>query len=558
MHFNWTLPDENLNCIEQFLKSRNLDKPTLDCDSTLLPDENLLKDIDKACNRILKAIKDNEKIIVFGHDDLDGITSCYLIFDFLTSAGSINHYYYLPNRAVDRHGLCQNLIDFAVAYEAKLIISVDNGISSVKEVADLVDLDIDTIILDHHIPTDELPSAYAVVNPKQSDCQYPEKMLAGVGVCFFIVKKLCQLIDLDFKEIWYFWTAVGTIADKVPLQGVNRYFVKYVLNNFYFFLEDFTLKFVYNQQKKYIYSPSKMGYINYLIRILYNGRDLNGKNKSFQFIISTQFEKEVLFIELNEIREQNDTLIKQNLQSLDELFLTELKKIWRKLPSKYELKDKYCNEIEEDVFVFTKDSKPLLLVVIDKKHNFAYSLLGIHASYLYNELKIPVIMIKPKDSEHFVAEARGPKWFNLVECFNYCQDAFTQYGGHVKAAGFLIENSNITLFKQKLKSFINEKDFTLPELQTMINIDAIFKNFNKQEIDCFYERLEPFGQGFAEPVILIKNYSYRDEDKYYFYGLTDEVISGGLWDLVVIINEHRNFRVKDYKKNILGVTNEGR
>ncbi|MDD4157054.1 MAG: DHH family phosphoesterase [Candidatus Cloacimonetes bacterium] len=549
MHYNWNLPSQDLTQVEQFLQVRELDKSILKSDINNLPSENLFKDIDKAINRIIKAIKNNEKIIIFGHDDLDGITSCFLIFDYLTDAGSINHYYYLPNRAVDRHGICQNLIDFAVAYEAKLIISVDNGISSVKEVSDLNDLGIDTIILDHHIPAQELPPAYAIVNPKQGDCQHPDKMLAGVGVCFFIVKKLCQLSEIKFKEIWYFWTAVGTIADKVPLQGSNRVFVKYVLNNYSSFLKDVTLSYVFNQQKKNVYSPSKMGFINYLIRILYNGRELNGKNKSFQFIIANQFEKEVLFQELSEIKEQNDMLIKQNLQSIDELFLKEMHNYTHSLPSKYQLENTAFNEIEDDIFIYYESDKPMLVLIIDKKHNFAYSLLGIHASYIYSELKIPVIMIKPKDEKHYVAEARGPKWFNLVECFTYCQDAFIQYGGHIKAAGFLIENDKIDLFKQKLMLFFKEKKFLLPEPQTHINIDAIFNNFNKDEIDSFYTALEPFGQGFSEPVVLIKNYSYREEDKYYFYNLAEEITIGGLWNLVVSINEHGNFKIKDYKKN---------
>lgn len=529
MSRSWNLPDFKKDTIQQFLDSRNLNNDFLEFSLDSFPNDKLFKDLDKAVKRILSALKNNEKIIVYGHDDLDGITSTFLIFDFLTEAGSANHYFYLPNRIVDRHGLCQNLIDFAVAYEAKLIISVDNGISSVKEIEDLNNIGIETIILDHHIPAEILPAAYAIVNPKQEDCNFPEKMLAGVGVCYFIVRKLCELTGITFKDLWIFWTAVGTIADKVPLVGVNRKIVKYVLSNFDEFLKNDILHFVYIQQKKIIYNPSKMGFINFLIRILYNGRELHGKNKSFQFIIANQFEREILYNELNDIKEQNDTLIKQNLQNIDEMFLNNFKK------NIYHLQADSQNEIEENINIFTKGEKPALVIIIDNKHNFAYSLLGIHASYIYSDLKVPVIMIKPKDESHYVAEARGPKWFNLVNCFNYCKESFIQYGGHVKAAGFLIENHNIPLFLETVKAFINETDFVLPEKQSSINIDAVFKNFNKQEIDEFYEQLQPFGQGLTEPIILVENYSYREDDKYYFNNLPEELPQGGLWNLVLTI-----------------------
>ena len=553
MKRNWVLPasdftDSTLTeaekAVKQFIKTREYSSDTLSNSLDDLPSETLLKDLPKAVKRIFQAIKRNEKIIVYGHDDLDGITSCYLIFDFLSCAGSVNHYYYLPNRLVDRHGICQNALDFAVAYQAKLIISVDNGISSVQEVKDLNEIGIDTIILDHHIPGDELPSAYAIINPKQEDCQYPEKMLAGVGVCFMIVRELCRQAEIEFKDVWYFWTAVGTIADKVPLQGINRKIVKFVMHNFELFLKDYLLMYLYNQQKKFVFNPSKMGFINFVIRTLYNGRELNGKNKSFQLIMSNQFEKELLYNDLQQIREQNDTLIKQNLKWLEENILYTLKK------NEFKFSQNGLYEFNEGVYAYTKNNKLMLLLVLDKKHNLAYSLLGIHANFLYHELKVPVIMLKHKHESNFVAEARGPKWFDLVNSFNYCQEFFIQYGGHVKAAGFLIEEKRILPLLSKLNEFILTNEFSMPEINNSIKIDAEFSHFNKETIDYFYEMLEPFGQSFSEPLILIKNYNYSEEDRYYFYNLPEEITLGENYDLLVEINEHKNYRVKDWEKSI--------
>lgn len=162
---------------------------------TQLPPETLLKDSDKAVKRIIKAVNAGEKILIFGHDDADGITSAYIFHDFFKTINYKNFDCFIPNRMIENHGIGQNLINYAVNGGFSLILVVDNGINSAEAVDTLNSHHKETIIIDHHLIPENIPNAYAIVNAKQADCSYPEKMLSGVGTVWMVIRILCQSLN---------------------------------------------------------------------------------------------------------------------------------------------------------------------------------------------------------------------------------------------------------------------------------------------------------------------------------------------------------------------------
>ena len=183
--------DSSNDILNQILRSRNLSQQDLQTNLNMLPDEALFANIDKVEHRIRAALYENEPMVIFGHDDPDGITSTYILYNFLNSCGYQKHRYYIPNRNMEPHGIQAGFIDFVREGNYKLIVTVDNGIASLEGVKQLNALGCDVIITDHHIVQPEvLPPAYAIMNPQLPQCDYPFKQLAGVGVVLILIRYL--------------------------------------------------------------------------------------------------------------------------------------------------------------------------------------------------------------------------------------------------------------------------------------------------------------------------------------------------------------------------------
>ena len=192
----------------------------------LLPEPWLLKDLKIACERILQAIKQKEKITIFGDYDVDGTTSCAMLQQFFAE---INYPVdiYIPDRLLEGYGLNGIGLKKLAAQQTKLVITVDNGISAVAACNESKEFGIDVIVTDHHDIPPVLPNAFAILNPKQENCLFPEKMIAGVGVAFYLLIGLRQSLkengfkcDINLKNYLDF-VAIGTIADMAPLVGAN-------------------------------------------------------------------------------------------------------------------------------------------------------------------------------------------------------------------------------------------------------------------------------------------------------------------------------------------------
>ncbi len=191
-------------------------------------DASIMKDARKAALRIIDAINKQEKILIFGDYDVDGITSTSMMLCCLLPLGATINFF-LPNRVKDGYGLSSKIVTRAAKNNYSVIITVDNGITAFEPAQEAKKLGIDLIITDHHKPHEILPDAYAIVNPHQNDCPYPYKELAGVGVTFKLLSLVYELLSKSLPEKVYELLTLGTVADVVPLTGENRYWVKHGL-----------------------------------------------------------------------------------------------------------------------------------------------------------------------------------------------------------------------------------------------------------------------------------------------------------------------------------------
>jgi single-stranded-DNA-specific exonuclease len=435
-----------------------------------IPSEKIMKDMERAVNRIIKAVRNGEKIIIFGHDDLDGITSTYVLFDFLSSIGSRSHYYYIPNRLREHHGIQDSFVERVKRDGYDLVITVDGGITSIEGVEKLNALGCETIITDHHLVPEKLPNAYAIVNPKQADCPYPYDMLAGAGISFFLVKALAEKLQADIAENYIIWTAIGTIADKAPMTGVNRVLCQIALDRLHTTADE-TLVLCpgyYSIKDDYF---SKMSFIGNIIKLFNNGRADAGENTALYLLLAPGYKKKDLIASL--IPKKNEY----------ENTLSKIKKIIdSKLPSGEEL----C-------YIFSDDNDLI-----------PYVFLGWAANYLTYLYRIPVIMLK-KIGETYSCEARCTDGFNLIEAFNYCSEALEQFGGHVKAAGFKTDSTKIARFKELFREYV-ERNREEISSRRVITIDAVIEEDELQELPDIVNRFAPYGEGANEPVFLIRDY----------------------------------------------------
>ncbi len=435
-----------------------------------LPDEKRMKDLEAAALRIIKAVRNGEKIIIFGHDDLDGITSTYILFNFLSRIGSRSHYYYIPNRLIEHHGIQERFIERVKRDGHSLVVTVDGGISSHAGIERLNELGCETIITDHHIVPDELPKASLIVNPKQADCPYPYDMLAGVGVTFFLVKRMAELLQETLPENYLLWTAIGSIADKVPMTGVNRILCRIALKR-WFSIDDTTLMLCpgYNMVKDDYFS--KMSFLTGIIKLLNNGRESDGENSALYLLLAPVYKKREIIAEL--------------------------------LPRKGDYESNLYI-VKRYIDQYLPDSDDLFYIYHDKEDKIPYSLLGWAANYITYHYKIPVLMLKDKNSDS-VCEARCTDGFNLVKAFDYCSEALDQYGGHVRAAGFLTAKSKIDRLKELFAEYV-EKERAAINQHRVIYVDAIIEEGELSRLPEILNRFAPYGESAPEPVFLIENY----------------------------------------------------
>ena len=441
-------------------------------------DPFLMKDMRKTVKRIEKAIADNEKITVYGDYDVDGITASSLLYVYLKGRGA-NVNTYIPQRKSEGYGLNDEALKTIFESGTGLVITVDCGISGLHEV-ERAPKGMDIIITDHHHIPEVLPPAYAIVNPKQADCQYPFKELSGVGVAY----KLCQAMELgsasenrlpEWQELTEL-AALGTVADIVPLLGENREIVRRGLTA----MENTKLVGL-RALMKASGCPEK---------------GLISENIGFG-----------LAPRLNAVGRL------EHAQSAVELLVTEdpekARSIAEMLNRENALRQQICREIQEQAEALLAMEEHIDTAIVLASEGWHQGVIGIVASRLVDKYHLPTILISV-DGDMAKGSCRSIEALDLYEAIAAESDLLTQFGGHHQAAGLTLPAANISEFKRRFKNFVKyklqEEDY-LPRLEIDSEICNQITVKDLEELKL----LEPCGCRNKAPVFAFRNALIRNE-----------------------------------------------
>jgi len=438
----------------------------------------LLKDMDKAVVRIREALAKQQKILVYGDYDVDGITSCAILVKLLKNlGGSVD--FYIPSRISEGYGLNKEAIDVVHKQETKLIITVDNGISSYEEVKYASSLGLDVIITDHHEPQQQIPQAVAVINPKQRDCNYPFKELAGVGVALKLAHALMDTdtyskLNQEFLEL----AAVGTVADMVILLDENRIIVKNGLanlgntNN-----KGLSAMMTLLNLKDNSVEPGKISYL-LAPRINAAGRIADPKI-AVELLLS---EKDTHAFELATNLEK----INQERQALEMRVLDEAKEV---------IKQKINLDLDN--------------IIVISSPNWHPGVIGTVASKLTEIYGRPCIMIAEHRGEGR-GSGRSIPGFNLFKAISGLSHLLIKFGGHEQAVGLNIKVENIEVFREKINQ-LHRDIFEKIDFRPKLDIDL---ELNQRDINLELaqqlELMKPFGYGNPKPVFMCRNLHIQD------------------------------------------------
>ena len=453
--------------IETFEDAKRFFRPSLDD----LHDPYLMKDMEKAVERIEKAIKNQENILVFGDYDVDGTTAVSLVSSYLRS------YYpnvatYIPDRYDEGYGISFKGIDFADDNEFSLIIALDCGIKSIDHVAYAKEKNIDFIICDHHRPGQFLPEAVAVLDPKRDDCNYPYDELCGCGIGFKLIQALGQNRDETIEELFPYLdlVAAAIAADIVPMTGENRvlaYFGLQVIN-----AEPRPgIKALIHQVKKQTLDITDVVFI-IAPRINAAGRIKHG-NHAVELLTEFDFEQAQQFA--SEIEKYNS-----DRKELDKQITKEA-----------------LSQIEDN-----KEKERFTSVVFQE--NWHKGVIGIVASRLIETYYRPTLVFT-KSGDKYAASARSVKGFDVYNALEACAEHLEQFGGHMYAAGMTLKEENYQLFKDAFEKEV-EKTIHPDMLTPEISVDAEI-NFADitPKLTRILKQFEPFGPQNMTPVFLTKN-----------------------------------------------------
>ena len=435
---------------------------------------NLLPDIEKACERIIKAISSKEKITIYGDYDVDGITSVSLLYSFLKNNGA-DVDFYIPERFSEGYGLNIKAINKISKSGTKLLITVDCGITSVGEVELAKAQKMDVIITDHHTCKDKLPDAIAVINPKRTDSQYPFPQLAGVGVVFKTVLAVAKQLELNTKECFEKYVslaAIGTVADVVDLQDENRIIVSRGIKNL---------------------KNSSHG-INALLEIT----DSSAKNIDSTFIGFSLAPRLNAAGRMESAETAAKLLLSDNPQEAKELaqFLDKINQ--RRQLCEREIYEEALEMISNDA-----DFEEKRITVL-YKNGWHHGVIGIVASRLTEQFYKPCILLSADENGKLKGSGRSVEGINLFDALSNAEDCLTQFGGHSLAAGLTLNLSDFDMFSKKINDYIKT---TYPEPpQKSISIDcSVPPSFITLENAKQLAFFEPFGMANEKPVFSMSN-----------------------------------------------------
>ena len=434
-------------------------------------DAFLMNDMDIAIKRIKKAIENQEKVIIYGDYDVDGITSITVLKSFLKDVG-LDVDYYIPNRLEEGYGLNKNAIDEIAKKEYKLMITVDCGISAIEEVDYANSLGIEVIITDHHEPGDEIPKALAVVDNKRKDNKYPFRELAGVGVAFKVSQALAQSMNIREEEYLKYLdiVCVGTISDIVPLVSENRVITKLGL--------------------KLVKQTRNMG-----LRAIINSSGYSQINSTtISFGVAPR---------INACGRMGKA--EQALKLLLSKDIYEVNKLTQELNSY----NRERQEIEKEIFenVLTKIEQNNLAknrTIVVGGENWHHGVIGIVSSKITEKYFKPSILLSFEEDGTGKGSGRSIPGFDLHEALMKCENCLEKFGGHSMAVGLTIKKENLEQFYKEFEKIAEENE--IENIIPIINVDAKIEldKIDKSVVEDL-KQLEPFGEANKTPTFALKN-----------------------------------------------------
>lgn len=445
-------------------------------ESFLIPDYSnthdpfLLSDMQKAVSRIVQAKKSKEKVVIYGDYDIDGLTASTLLLEALKSFGLLDVEVYIPNRFTEGYGMTIDAVEKIAARKAKLIITVDCGSSSMKEVEKANELGIEVIVTDHHTMTGDKPKATALINPKKLRDKYPFKDLAGVGVTFKLVQALQTKIEglSDGQEKWLLdLVALGTVCDVVSLTDENRIYVYWGL--------------------KVLAKTRRPGLKALMAVAGIDANELSSRALGFglgpRLNAAGRLENAMLSLEL--LLENDRLLALEKAEYLDGLN-----------KSRRSEQNKILKEAEVEARKYNSD--PVLVL---SSPDWSHGIAGIVASKLMENEKKPVFVLQELGEES-KGSARSFGDFNVINAVMECKDLIKKGGGHQFAAGVTLPTKSIDKFRKKLNEVYKRQDlkdqssWLLPIEDAIARLDELTEELIEQ-----INQLEPFGIGNPQPIL---------------------------------------------------------
>lgn len=453
----------------------------LNCHLGDLTDPYLLHGMDKAVSRIVEAMEKKEKVLVYGDYDVDGVTATSLILLFLRDLG-FSTYYYIPNRVEEGYGVNKESLRKFGDQGISLVITVDCGISSAEEIAFARTLGMDVIVTDHHEPPGNLPDAVALINPLLPECSFPYKSLAGVGLAFYLVAGLRKgLRDSGFFEeigepslVDYLdLVAVGTIADIVPLTGINRILVRAGLEQ--------------------INVNPRLG-IRTLLDVCAVPRG-QVESSSVAYRLAPK---------INAAGRLSDASAGVRLLTTDN------KEDAVRLAGYLDVENVERQRIEEKIYSEAID-QILAGGILEGKRSIVLSspdwhpgVVGIVASRLMERYYRPTVLLCLENGV-LKGSARGIPKLHLFQGLSRCQDLLLEFGGHKYAAGVKLDPAKLDSFQERFEEVVQEmvpEDGFIPVMT--LDTETRLEELGLTEVHKF-RGLSPFGAGNPEPVVLIKD-----------------------------------------------------
>ena len=437
-----------------------------------LHDPFLMKDMDKAVDRILEAFSKKEKILVFGDYDVDGTTAVASMYQFLKQ-----HYdhteFYIPHRYREGYGISKAGIDYAFENNYTLIISLDCGIKSTDLIQYAKSLGIDFIVCDHHLPDDVLPPAVAILNPKQKDCKYPFKELCGCGVGFKLITALCKAMNLPIDVAFQFLDLVATAiaADIVSISGENRILAYYGLK------KANTDPNLGIKALSHLSNFDKELFVNNLVFIIAPRVNAAGRmddaRKAVLMFVSETYDEALYWAEQlhsdNSNRKEADTNITEEALSI----------------------------IQADEVLIKRSSTVLF------QPHWHKGVVGIVASRLIDHYYRPTIILT-QSGEYVAGSARSVAGFNVYEAIHQCKDLLLGYGGHFYAAGMTLETDKVKAFCERFEEVVQatiHPELLIPEI--VIDAEVALSDIRKPFYDILCQ-MEPFGPDNLRPTFVAK------------------------------------------------------